>query len=320
MTQNASKIFDQWRRGSEHRFPSDYIDDRLLREQKKHAGLTTATNQSLLQRIELSKQIIRIVKLSGWYPTGRRNAANVVVKQTRLAINNLPSAFEGYRILHISDPHFNGDHTANENLLAAIESVEYDLCVLTGDYRFRSFGPIETAMAGVMDVMNVVTSEAIAVLGNHDSLLMVPQMEAMGINVLINEHCKISNQSENITVVGVDDPSYYRKNNLPQAIKEAALNTDDCSILLAHSPDIYQQASEFGINAYLCGHTHGGQICLPGGIPIRSNTTAPRWSIAGQWRYEGLSGYTSVGIGTSIVDVRFYCPPEICVHELVAAD
>ncbi|MCK7581816.1 MAG: hypothetical protein MZV65_43480 [Chromatiales bacterium] len=66
----------------------------------------------------------------------------------------------------------------------------------------------------------------------------------------------------------------------------------------------------------LCGHTHGGQICLPGGFPLTWDARCPRRLAAGAWRHGALLGYTSVGAGTSVVNARLNCPPEITVHTL----
>ncbi len=66
----------------------------------------------------------------------------------------------------------------------------------------------------------------------------------------------------------------------------------------------------------LSGHTHGGQICLPGGIPITLDSKLPRRYGAGAWSHEGMAGYTSVGTGSCIVPVRFNCPPEVALHRL----
>ncbi|MBA1333200.1 metallophosphoesterase, partial [Candidatus Endoriftia persephone str. Guaymas] len=67
------------------------------------------------------------------------------------------------------------------------------------------------------------------------------------------------------------------------------------------------------------GHTHGGQICLPGGIPITLDAKCPRYMGSGPWDYNGMRGYTSVGTGSSIVNVRLNCPPEVTLHRLRAA-
>ena len=73
-------------------------------------------------------------------------------------------------------------------------------------------------------------------------------------------------------------------------------------------------AAAAGYAFYLCGHTHGGQLCLPGGIPIKLEAVLPRRMGAGAWQYHNMCGYTSVGAGSSVVPVRLNCPPEITLH------
>jgi predicted MPP superfamily phosphohydrolase len=91
---------------------------------------------------------------------------------------------------------------------------------------------------------------------------------------------------------------------------------DEFSILVSHTPEIYRQAAHADFDLLLSGHTHGGQICLPGGIPITLDSTLPREFGSGPWKYHGMIGYTSAGAGTSIVPARFNCPPEITLHHL----
>ena len=92
------------------------------------------------------------------------------------------------------------------------------------------------------------------------------------------------------------------------------------SILLSHTPEIYRQAAHAGFDLLLSGHTHGGQICLPGGIPITLDSNLPHAFGAGAWKYGNMAGYTSVGAGLCIAPVRFNCPPEITLHRLRRAD
>src|SRR5690606_31536466 len=110
------------------------------------------------------------------------------------------------------------------------------------------------------------------------------------------------------------DPHYYRADNLEKAA--AGLPDGAVTILLAHSPEIYRHAAYADFDLLLCGHTHGGQICLPGGRPIICNANSPRELCRGAWRYRDLQGYTSLGSGACMVDVRINCPPEITVHHL----
>jgi len=88
------------------------------------------------------------------------------------------------------------------------------------------------------------------------------------------------------------------------------------SILISHTPEIYRQAAHANFNVLLGGHTHGGQICLPGGVPLTLDSVLPRSMGAGPWKHGEMIGYTSVGAGSAVVPVRFNCPPEITLHYL----
>ena len=279
----------------------------------------------------------RALALAGLAGRGRRNALAVTFVQRPLELPSLPAAFEGFRVLHVSDPHFGADPALDDAIVASVTDVEHDLCVMTGDYRYRSFGPFETAIAGLARLRDAlaaanVTGEApIAVLGNHDSIEMVPSMEALGIRVLLNECATLRRGDASLHVAGVDDPRYYRLDDLPRALaartpgrdgvepdgRGASEATDGATtILLAHSPECADAAAVTGCDAYLCGHTHGGQICLPGGRVVMRNARAPLERLSGAWRIDRMRGYTSSGLGVSIATARFHCPPELTLHTL----
>ena len=152
------------------------------------------------------------------------------------------------------------------------------------------------------------------VLGNHDTIRMVPDLEDMGIRMLQNECEPISRGKDRIFLAGIDDAHYFRVDNIEKAA--ASILHEGFSILLSHTPEIYRQAAHAGFDLLLSGHTHGGQICLPGGIPITLDSVLPRYMGSGAWTYHGMAGYTSVGAGSSVVAVRINCPPEITLHHL----
>jgi predicted MPP superfamily phosphohydrolase len=201
-------------------------------------------------------------------------------------------------------------------LIERLREVDYDVAVMTGDFRAKTYGPLEPTVNALRLVRPHVNNPVYAVLGNHDSLRMVPYFEMMGIQVLLNESVKIERGGEVIYLAGIDDPHYFRTDNMEKAAE--GVPPDAVSVLLAHSPEIYRQAAHAGFSVMLCGHTHGGQICLPGGIPLMVNARCPRRYCKGSWRYHALAGYTSVGSGVSMVDVRLNCPPEITLHRLRA--
>jgi predicted MPP superfamily phosphohydrolase len=259
----------------------------------------------------LIKNMLRMLLL---LDRGRRNALNIRTLHNDISVAGLPSAFDGFSILHISDLHLDINPFMSTVLIDTLLGVHYDMCVLTGDFRARTYGPFEPALDRMRAVRTHLKEPVYAVLGNHDSIMMVPGLEDMGIAVLINESVALSRGGAEIYLVGIDDPHYYRADNMEKATKDLSLNA--IWILLSHSPEIFRHAAHMGFDVMLCGHTHGGQICLPGGMPIMCNARCPRELCSGPWAYQRLKGYTSRGSGVSVVDVRLNCPPEITLHRL----
>jgi hypothetical protein len=155
---------------------------------------------------------------------------------------------------------------------------------------------------------------AMAVLGNHDPIEIVSGLEAAGIRVLLNECEPVVRGAERIFIAGIDDQHFFRTGDIAKAA--ATIPHGEFAILLSHTPEMFGQAEDAHFHLMLSGHTHGGQICLPGSIPVTLDAQLPRRFGAGAWRCGELQGYTSVGVGTSIAPVRLNCPPEITIHEL----
>ncbi|MGD9540846.1 MAG: metallophosphoesterase, partial [Methylocystis sp.] len=151
-----------------------------------------------------------------------------------------------------------------------------------------------------------------------DSIRMVPDLERMGVAMLLNERVVLKRGGDEIYIAGIDDAHFYRVDNIEKAAE--GIPDEAFSILLSHTPEIYRQAAHAGFDFLLSGHTHGGQICLPGGIPITLDSNLPRTLGAGAWKYRNMAGYTSVGAGSCIVPVRFNCPPEITLHQMRCVD
>ena len=258
------------------------------------------------------------LKISGLYWRGRRNANNVELRTNVIESPLVPRAFDGFTLLHLSDLHADMSETAMERVCELVQDLDYDICVLTGDYRGKTWGPHEAALEGVARIRANLEGAIYAVLGNHDTIRMVPGLEAIGIRTMLNEHEIIERGEDRIHLAGIDDAHYYRVDNIEKAA--AVIPHDEFSILLSHTPEIYRQAAHANFNVLLSGHTHGGQICLPGRIPITLDSILPRRMGAGPWRYENMIGYTSVGAGSSVVPVRFNCPPEITLHRLQRVD
>jgi uncharacterized protein len=252
--------------------------------------------------------------LAGLYWRGRRNAERIQVRHNDIRSARLPPAFDGFTLLHISDLHADINAGAMRRLAELVPRLAYDVCVMTGDYRGATFGPFAAALAGMQPLCAGLRGPLYGVLGNHDTIRMVPGLEEMGIRMLLNECQPILRGSQAIYLAGVDDAHYYRVDNIEKAA--ADIPHGGFSILLSHTPEIYRQAAHAGFDVLLGGHTHGGQICLPGSIPVTLDSVLPRSMGAGAWKYHDMTGYTSVGAGTAIVPVRINCLPEITLHHL----
>ena len=252
--------------------------------------------------------------LTGLYGRGRRNAAQIKLRRHDVISSRIPKAFDGFTILQLSDLHVDMSEGAMTRLATMLPNIKYDLCVLTGDYRAQTFGAYEPALAGMARLCLALKRPIYGVLGNHDTIRMVPGLEDMGIQMLLNENLSIERHNQRIYLAGIDDAHFYRVDNIEKAA--IGVPCGDFSILLSHTPEVYQQASYADFNLLLSGHTHGGQICLPGRIPITLDSVLPRYMGSGPWKYRDMIGYTSVGAGTSVVPVRYNCPPEITLHRL----
>ena len=254
------------------------------------------------------------LKLTGLYWRGVRNAQRIRVNHNYLAFEALPSRFDGFTVLHISDLHVDMNEGAMRRLTELLPGLDYDLCVLTGDYRGATFGAFDAALEGLARVRSELRGQVYGVLGNHDTIRMVPGLEEMRIRMLLNECEVISRDDQRIYLAGIDDAHYYRVDNIEKAA--SGIPHGGFSILLSHTPEIYRQVAHAGFDLLLGGHTHGGQICLPGSIPITLDSVLPRRMGVGSWKYHEMMGYTSVGVGSSIVAVRINCLPEITLHHL----
>jgi uncharacterized protein len=246
----------------------------------------------------------------GQYERGVRNAFDIRLGELDVWFPALPAAFDGFTILHITDPHFDGMPGLEDRILACVAGRTFDLCVLTGDYRTELHGPIASVMASLRRVVEGVRSREgiLGVLGNHDDCHMVAPMEEMGIRMLINERVMIERGGERIQIIGTDDVHYYYTDQSVHAIERAR---DAFTIALVHSPELFDVAAASGVALYLCGHTHAGQVCLPGGVPIVRHLRSGHEYFRGRWRHGAMQGVTSSGAGTSGIPVRFNTRGEV---------
>ncbi len=252
-------------------------------------------------------------KATRLYDQGLANALNFAVREQAVVLPRLPPTFDGLRVLFLSDLHLDGLPGLPERLAAVLPRLAFDLCIFGGDYRMGTYGPYSEALHRLKAVVELTRCPLgqYAILGNHDCYEMVEPLSAMGLDVLVNDAVRLERGGEEFWLAGVDDPHYFRCHDLPLALSEVPEAA--CRILIAHSPAVFAEAAALGVDLLLSGHTHAGQICLPGLGAVFTHTPAPRRVVTGLWREGKMVGYTSAGVGASGVPVRFNCPGEVVI-------
>jgi hypothetical protein len=255
-----------------------------------------------------------VMRGAGLYGVGRRNTLGVRRVDLDVYCTDLPPEFDGFRLLHISDPHFDLCDGLTEAICAAVADSPADVCVMTGDYRAEVRGPYQQVIPALASVLSVVQTPAgvWATLGNHDCVDMARPIEDLGIGLLVNEATVLRRGAARLRLVGLDDVHCFHTPLADEALATHAPNQDGVwSIALVHSPDMATVASRHGYGLYLCGHTHGGQVCLPGGYAPLSHLDSHRHLVRGAWRVGRMHGYTSCGAGASSVPLRYFTRSEV---------
>lgn len=247
------------------------------------------------------------------------NALAIELHEISVAIPRLPAAFDGYRILQLSDVHVGRIPSLIARAAALVRTVEADLAVLNGDIQTRGTPAAAAAAAELAPLLDAVRASdgIIGVLGNHDRHDLADQLEDQGVRMLINDTFVVERGGERIRITGVDDVNNFYTEAAERALRAPAGET--ASIAIVHSPELADVAADAGYALYLTGHTHGGQICLPSGKPILTAVRYHRRLASGLWRYGRMLGYTSRGIGVAR-RARFNCPPEVTVLRLCRAE
>jgi predicted MPP superfamily phosphohydrolase len=300
------------------RFSQQYLEKRFAR-QKEHSrvqfrggfGFYWENLDWLAPALETSLKYLGILE-QGFF--------NTVEYETTLHTFShplLPPEFKGFTILHLTDLHLDGMRDHGDELIYQLKDIDFDLCVITGDFRFLTYGPSDNAVIYTRKLVESLkgTGPILGILGNHDFIEIVPALEEAGIKMLVNESFTVTRGPARLGIGGVDDSHFYRMADLEKVYSQ--VSNCDITLLLAHSQELIKAAAKKKFNFYLSGHTHGGQLCLPGGIALIKNMPMSRQYIKGPWKCRNMQGYTSRGVGCSTLPVRYNCPPEIVIHKLV---
>ena len=300
--------------------PSDRVEWERRRKELEGGGKKHSPKGSKKRRrkspLDVLIQVFGVaIRAFGLYERGLRNARDLKLTSLELAFEDLPAEFDGYTILQLSDLHVDA---LPENIRAAaklIPDTDVDLCVLTGDYRHRVSGPFDHILPELQNLVGRIKTHdgLLGILGNHDTADMVAPLEDLGIAFLINETLTIRRGDAEIHLSGTDDVHYFYSDAATNSLRSSPRGF---KIALVHSAEIATVAAEAGFSLYLAGHSHGGQVALPGGRPIVTRMACNRRYASGLWKCGRMTGYTSTGVGVTSLPVRFNTRGEIVLITL----
>ncbi len=257
-----------------------------------------------------------------------------VVEPGRLAMSELtirsdrlPPGASPVRVLHISDLHIERLGEREARLLELARSAAPDIIVITGDYVNISFNVDPTTHAQVRELLGQLSAPGgvYAVLGSQavDVREILPLFEGLPLCLLRNEAAHPAGpDGRPLTILGVDCSHNLEKDGAGLERVMAATTARGPVILLHHSPDLMPNAVERGIDLYVCGHTHGGQVRLPLIGPILTSSRLGRRYVMGHFHEGRTHLYVSRGVGFEGLGaprVRLFCPPEIALITIAPA-
>lgn len=242
----------------------------------------------------------------------------VLFNRYRIALNDLPPAFQGFTIAHLTDLHLGYlvSETFIEEIVQRTNRLNADVIVCTGDYVHERNTLAE--IDRVWPILNKLRARdgVFSVLGNHDHWADTQRslywLERSGQDIR-HRHRAIYRAKQRILIGGAGD-FWGDQLHIDRAF--AGSDEGDCRILLAHNPDSVDTDFTTPLSLVLSGHTHGGQVVIPFWGPPRLPVDNPNYS-SGLISTPKTPLFISRGIGWAILPVRFNCYPEIAVLELV---
>jgi len=255
---------------------------------------------------------------------------NIRVREIELTFPSLPPAFDGYTLLHLSDLHHSKLGLLERRTMQIVAGREVDCCVVTGDV---------TADPRASDIFRRVCSAIphrdpiLSILGNSehkpwlDTQILIDALTFDGQQLLINSSAIVRRGNDAITFVGLDDP-YYGLHDVDAAF--SGVDPSGFVICLTHSASPTPEVIACGANLVLAGHTHGGQVRIPGVGTLWTHMRRHKALNDGLYTSGDLARLTGIdagdavlfvnrGVGTSRFHIRLFCRPEIVYITLRAS-
>jgi predicted MPP superfamily phosphohydrolase len=244
-------------------------------------------------------------------------AGAVVIERPEVAVPRLPAAFDGLRVAFLADIH-HGPYVELDHVAAVVRTtlaLQPDVVVLGGDYstaEARYIGPCFEVLTGLKAPLGVY-----GVLGNHDYWHGIAEshagFRASRIMEMTNAGVWLERGSHRLRLAGVDD-MWCGQTHPTSALGDA--RADDACVLVSHNPDFAEKLRDERVGLVLSGHTHGGQLYVPGfGAPIVPSRYGQKY-LKGLVQAPATQVYVSRGLGTVAAPMRFRSPPELTLLTL----
>ncbi|MBC8064922.1 MAG: metallophosphoesterase [Chlorobia bacterium] len=247
----------------------------------------------------------------GTFAYGDQTSKNMELVERDLALPNWNA--DGFRIGLLTDPHLDSEEAVIRTKLAvgAVLAKKPDVLVWVGDYLTSAAPKNLENVRETLALMNETSIPSYGVLGNHDYWsryfpLVRSAVTSSKMRLLRNETIEM----DGVRICGVDDA--LMKKHRPDLVKG-----DRNTIVLLHEPDFVEDLAA-GPSVTLSGHSHGGQICMPGGIALHTPRGAKKF-VSGYYPDSHIPVYVSRGIGTTGPNWRLFCPPEATILTLRGA-
>ena len=229
--------------------------------------------------------------------------------------DRIPTSFDGYKIVQVSDLHDAELGKNHSNLIRKVASTEPNIIVVTGDVIDSRRYDLEKSLSAIKQLVEI--APVYYVLGNHEVATnemdyIYEQLELLGVHTLKNEYELIKLNGEEVALVGVEDPLMGMPVNTMVQTATRGIDSSTFTILLSHRPEKFDTYVEQSLDLVFTGHAHGGQIRFPfiDGLVAPSQGWFPKYT-AGLYEAEDTTMVVNRGIGNSLFPLRIFNRPEI---------
>ena len=258
--------------------------------------------------------------------------------RVQLYLPQLPDGLEGLRIFQFGDLHTWGFRAPEKHLYELLRREPHDLLIISGDLCYPHTIPLWNAdrvtswdgrikmvrqtfvapeVTRALDVCRKLFTDLnpslgiFAVQGNHDPVYLMQGLHHLGVQVLANKNCRLKTKTDVcFNLCGICCRN-RKLGDVPAALATLAPNC--FTIAVSHYPEYAEVLAAGAADLILCGHTHGGQVCLPNGRALMTHSQTGKKYLAGLERIGSSAVYTTSGVGSSLLPFRIFCPPEV-VH------